>query len=374
MTVKLTKKEQAAIAEAKERTAREQAEKEERIQIRRLLQKTQKKAYSFFDNSIKNDTLAHGYLLYGVPNALKEEMALLLAQSILLNCKNGLVVEEDLPKREEDLLRQIADQNVRNLIYLDGHREKAIRKEEVDEIQRRFSHTTADGDGRRVWVMTCCENASRGAQNALLKFLEEPAVGVYAILCADKVDGVLPTIRSRCIAVPFPPLPTSDLYEQAMQQGLDQEDAFFLSAFGVSPLRLCTTASSLPYQRAKTMFQQWCGPDRWSLAADFDARLRFQSGQENIGGQNLKTMNIELLHHFFSFLTLFCRHVLSNCDGKEPAWYHNAVEKAGKEANRYARYRAVWRIAWEENDRVNRMNDLSLLFDQTFYRLEDIHE
>ena len=374
MVVKLTKKDQAAIAKAKDRYAQEQTKKEERIRIRRMLQKTQPRAYAFFERSIQNDTFAHGYLLYGASNAMKEEMAFLLAQSILTASKEGLVIEENFSGQEEALLCRIAGQNVRNLIYLDGYREKGVSKEEVDEIQRRFSHTATESGGKRVWIMTGCENASRGAQNSLLKFLEEPAPGVYALLCTDRLDGVLPTIRSRCIAVPFQPLAASYLYEQAIHQGLDEEDAFFLSAFGISPIKMKTIVAEQPYQRAKAMFQQWRSHNKWSLAADFDVRLRFQSGQEDSSGKNMKTLNMELLHHFFSFLSLFCRHVLSGCDEKGPAWYHKAVECARNEPDFYTRYRAVRRIAWEENDRVNRKNDLSLLFDQTFYRLEDIHE
>ena len=372
MAVTRTKKEQAALAEMERRRQQEEAERDERIRTRRLLGETQPYAYTFFERSLKNGTLAHGYLLYGAKNAMKEEMALLLAESILLDCKDGLIIEEERTPEEGVRIRQMVNQTARSLICLDGRREKAITKEEVDAVQRRFSHTTTEQNGRRVWMMTGCENASRGAQNSLLKFLEEPAADVYAVLCTDAIDQVLPTIRSRCITVPFRPLSASYLYEQALRQGLDEEDAFFLSTCGLTPIALTSAAASLPYQRAKTMFRQWCGPSRWSLAADFDVRHRFKSGQEGVNA-DLKTMNMELLRYFFSFLAEFCRRVLGESDGKEPAWYHKAVERAEKEADAYARYRTVRRIAWEENDRVNRRNDLSLLFDQTFDRLEDIH-
>mgnify|MGYP002233092403 CR=1 FL=1 len=42
------------------------------------------------------------------------------------------------------------------------------------------------------------ENSTVEAMNSLLKVLEEPIAGVYAIFTCQNLNRVLPTIQSRC--------------------------------------------------------------------------------------------------------------------------------------------------------------------------------
>ena len=42
------------------------------------------------------------------------------------------------------------------------------------------------------------DDATVDASNSLLKFLEEPAPGIFGILIADEKSNILPTIQSRC--------------------------------------------------------------------------------------------------------------------------------------------------------------------------------
>ncbi len=51
----------------------------------------------------------------------------------------------------------------------------------------------------RVYVLDECHMLTREAQNALLKIIEEPPVGVYFILCMTEPRGMIRTIRSRCV-------------------------------------------------------------------------------------------------------------------------------------------------------------------------------
>jgi DNA polymerase III subunit delta' len=60
--------------------------------------------------------------------------------------------------------------------------------------------------GRRVALIEHAERMNEDAQNALLKTLEEPPLGVSLILCADEEDRLLPTVRSRCVRLPVAPL------------------------------------------------------------------------------------------------------------------------------------------------------------------------
>jgi DNA polymerase III delta' subunit len=55
--------------------------------------------------------------------------------------------------------------------------------------------------GARLAIIERAHRMNEDAQNALLKTLEEPPTGVVIVLCADDVDRLLPTIRSRCARV-----------------------------------------------------------------------------------------------------------------------------------------------------------------------------
>ncbi len=76
--------------------------------------------------------------------------------------------------------------------------------------------------GRRVFLIREAERMNEGAQNALLKTLEEPPGETGLILVTASAERLLPTIRSRCQRIPFGLLPPAFVQEQlAAQLGLD---------------------------------------------------------------------------------------------------------------------------------------------------------
>jgi DNA polymerase-3 subunit delta' len=56
------------------------------------------------------------------------------------------------------------------------------------------------------------------AQNALLKTLEEPPARTILILTTSGEDQLLPTVRSRCLRVPFAPLPLAVLVDRLIAE------------------------------------------------------------------------------------------------------------------------------------------------------------
>jgi DNA polymerase-3 subunit delta' len=58
------------------------------------------------------------------------------------------------------------------------------------------------------------------AQNALLKTLEEPARGVTIVLCADREELLLPTVRSRCARVRLGPTSAREIESLVVELGL----------------------------------------------------------------------------------------------------------------------------------------------------------
>ncbi len=72
-----------------------------------------------------------------------------------------------------------------------------IKKEQLRELQEEFSKQGIEGE-RRVYIIRNCEKMNPQAANSLLKFLEEPAPNIHAILVTDNVGLLLDTIVSRC--------------------------------------------------------------------------------------------------------------------------------------------------------------------------------
>jgi DNA polymerase III delta' subunit len=74
--------------------------------------------------------------------------------------------------------------------------------------------------GARVVIVERAERLNEEAQSALLKTLEEPPVGVTIILCVEREDQLLPTVRSRCVRLRLGPVGTRDIEEILGEQGV----------------------------------------------------------------------------------------------------------------------------------------------------------
>jgi DNA polymerase III subunit delta' len=65
--------------------------------------------------------------------------------------------------------------------------------------------------GARVAIVERADRLNEDAQSALLKILEEPPPGVTIVLCADRDDLLLPTVRSRCVRVRLGPVAVREI-------------------------------------------------------------------------------------------------------------------------------------------------------------------
>lgn len=82
----------------------------------------------------------------------------------------------------------------------------------------------------KVFLIAEGERLSAGAQNAMLKTLEEPPERSYIILLAAAADTLLATTRSRCHHVAMRTLPTAFIREHLIEQhGVSPQAATFLA-------------------------------------------------------------------------------------------------------------------------------------------------
>ena len=99
-----------------------------------------------------------------------------------------------------------------------------------EKLNKPAQRTSAYGRGK-VFVVREIHLAQPVGQNALLKTLEEPPAGTVLILLADQLEGLLPTILSRCQMVMFRPLPEDFVLQRLIESGCDKTQSLFWARF-----------------------------------------------------------------------------------------------------------------------------------------------
>ncbi|WP_346836450.1 DNA polymerase III subunit delta' [Microbulbifer sp. SAOS-129_SWC] len=112
-----------------------------------------------------------------------------------------------------------------------------LKVQQIRDLGGFVSRTSGREGARLVWLAPA-ESMNVNAANALLKNLEEPSAAVIFLLITDAPAGLLPTIRSRCQSVSFPPPQRPVALRWLQESGLDETaaDRALLLAGG-TPLR-----------------------------------------------------------------------------------------------------------------------------------------
>lgn len=171
--------------------------------------------------------LAHAYLFAGPGGTGRFSTALVLAASFM--CRNSRtgwcgecgdcrrimklqhpdvritfpVLGSTKPEEVADLISKRSGDGTTRLA-VPGN--SAIVIDAVREIQARMALKPYEGRGR-VEILLDVDRMRQEASNALLKTLEEPPPETLLILTAERVSGVIPTVRSRAHLVRFGRVP-----------------------------------------------------------------------------------------------------------------------------------------------------------------------
>lgn len=96
----------------------------------------------------------------------------------------------------------------------------------VDDIREIIEEVTKkpyEGD-KKVIIIHQGSKLTVQAQNALLKTIEEPPLGVYIIILSESLELMLDTIKSRCQIYKLTPLDKQDMIKYIKRLGETQED------------------------------------------------------------------------------------------------------------------------------------------------------
>jgi DNA polymerase-3 subunit delta' len=168
-------------------------------------------------------TLPHALIFAGPSGVGKATMAFRFARFLL---KYGAGADDqdslfgDTPPpptsmqiaADDAVFRKVASGGHPDLRYIErgmderkGTRRAGLDVDTVREIAPFLRRTTAEG-GWRVVIVDEADLMNRQSQNALLKILEEPPPKAMLILVCNRPGALIPTIRSRCRTLHFPPL------------------------------------------------------------------------------------------------------------------------------------------------------------------------
>ena len=155
-----------------------------------------------------------------------------------------------------------------------------ITIDQVRGLDEFFNIGTHRG-GLRIILVNPTEAMNRSTANSLLKTLEEPAPDTLFLMISSEPMRLLPTIRSRCQAVPIP-VPSMKLAEKVLaDEGVAQAERWLAMAGGSPGLAMELAKSSqgawLELLTARLSAGRKCDP--LSIAAELEKAVKDSKGK-----------------------------------------------------------------------------------------------
>jgi len=198
--------------------------------------------------------LPHALLIHGMRGVGKLALAERIAQLLLCESANEASKpcgacpgcrwflagsHPDFRRLEPEVLaQQPAEQTGEEPVEPGGRRAKPSIQIKIDQVLELadFLNVGSHRGKLRVTLVHPAEDMNVHAANALLRGLEEPPPGAVFLLVSHHPSRLLPTIRSRCIALPVPVPPREAALQWLAEQGV-KDAGRWLAYAGGTPLR-----------------------------------------------------------------------------------------------------------------------------------------
>lgn len=160
-------------------------------------------------NQIKNNRIAHAYLLCGTRGTGKTSTAKIFSKAV--NCLN---LQDGEPCNECEMCKKINAG-----LAIDVSEMDAASHNKVDDIRELIDEVKyPPREGRhKVYIMDEAHMLTQGAVNAFLKTLEEPPENVIFILATTDPQKLPITILSRCQRFDFKRIKSDDIFERLIK-------------------------------------------------------------------------------------------------------------------------------------------------------------
>jgi len=258
------------------------------MKINDYLKDYQKVAYQVFLNAFEKNTLSHAYLLYGESVTPLKEIALFLGKSLLCDNPSPLACDECIT------CKRINEDKYRDFVIFDTTGKESIKKEDIEELEEEFSKTAFERKGKKVYIINLVENLNNTSVNSILKFLEEPTENVTAFLTTNNIQGVLPTIVSRCQTIKINPIPSALVISEAISLGVNEDDATLLSNIYNDAHIILKESKTKIYESLKENYGQFLS----SLLLDDEEA--FYKAEKVMMSYSKDKVNLKLLLDFLS--------------------------------------------------------------------------
>ncbi len=163
-------------------------------------------------NALNSGKISHAYIINGEKASGKEFIARVFAMA--LQCEG----EGLKPCQECRSCRQALSQNQPDIIRVTHEKPGTIS---VEDIRAQINSDMAIkpySSPYKVYLVNEAEKMTPQAQNALLKTLEEPPAYGVILLLTSNVNGLLPTIVSRCVVFNMKPVSDALVMKYLMEQ------------------------------------------------------------------------------------------------------------------------------------------------------------
>lgn len=189
--------------------------------MKEYLQENQPKFYNLIKNEFIQNKIPHAFLLVG--NNTKVPLNYLAM---------SLICDETLACEKCNDCRKVLENKYGDIIRYDG-KETSIKKGDIEYIQDTFKKSSLEGKAK-IYIIENIESATKEAMNTLLKMLEEPTSGIYAIFTTNNISRVLPTILSRCQVIDIKPDSKEVIYKALIKSNIPEEAAKILTYLSAS--------------------------------------------------------------------------------------------------------------------------------------------
>ncbi len=182
-----------------------------------------------FLKAMRSGRMHHAWLLIGPKGIGKATLAYRMARK-LLGGQSLLSTSLDIPESDE-ISQRVEALTHGNLFLLRRPYDAKLKRfrqdipvDRVREVSGFFQETAAETGTWRVCIIDSADELNRNSENAILKLLEEPPSKTLFILISSAPGRLLPTIRSRCMALELRAVPDDQIAAWLSEHGRGSHD------------------------------------------------------------------------------------------------------------------------------------------------------
>lgn len=184
--------------------------------MKEYLEKYQPIFYNLVKNEFSQNRIPHAFLLIGNNTELP-----------LTYLAMSLVCDQTLACESCNDCRKVRENKYSDIIRFNG-KDSSIKKGDIELIQSSFKKSSLEGKAK-IYIIENIEYATKEAMNTLLKMLEEPTEGIYALFTVNNSSRVLPTILSRCQVIDIKPDNKKVIIAALVKEDIPREAANILA-------------------------------------------------------------------------------------------------------------------------------------------------